>query len=78
MEASKVALADILPFQPQFVDVGRVDDGGLHRHTHQNQQGPETEETLNGVWVSLRASSAPTGSVNTTLSTTMTGNLKLP
>jgi len=35
------------------------------------------EETLKGVWVSFNASNAPMGSVNTTLSTMMTGNLKL-
>ena len=39
---------------------------------------PKMEETLKGVPVSFRASSAPTGSVKTTLSTTITGNLKLP
>ena len=39
---------------------------------------PSTEETLKGVCVSFRASSAPTGSVITTPSTTVTGNLKLP
>ena len=39
---------------------------------------PSTEETLNVVWVSLSASSAPTGSVMTTPIITDTGNLKLP
>ena len=39
---------------------------------------PRSEETLNGVWVSLSARRAPTGSVMTTLRTTVTGNLKLP
>ena len=29
---------DIQPFQPQFVDVGSVNDGGFHRNAHQNQQ----------------------------------------
>ena len=39
---------------------------------------PSTEETLNGVWVSLSAMSAPTGSVMMTPSAMVTGNLKLP
>ena len=33
--------ADVLPFQPQFVDVGSIDDGGFHRHTHQHQQSQD-------------------------------------
>ena len=40
-EASKVALADFIPLQAQFVDVGHVDDRRLNRDAHQHQQARE-------------------------------------
>ena len=39
---------------------------------------PSTEETLKGVWVSFRATSAPTGSVMITPRAMVMGNLKFP
>ena len=46
--------------------------------TPSNARSPRTEETLKGVWVSLSATSAPTGSVMITPRAMLTGNLKFP
>ena len=46
--------------------------------TPSRASSPRTEETLKGVWVSLSATSAPTGSVMSTPRAMLTGKFEVP
>src|SRR5579885_3650565 len=70
-------LAGRLALETQLIDIADQNHGGLDRYAEQ-RQNPRMLETLNGVCVSFSAISAPTGSVITTPSAMLTGNLKLP